>query len=48
MGNGILVIYKGSWPSIYGWNVNFLTSDQIQEYAMCTTLNSTFVKMEKV
>ncbi|MEM4877472.1 MAG: molybdopterin-dependent oxidoreductase, partial [Thermoplasmata archaeon] len=48
VGNGILVIYKGSWPSIYGWNVNFLTSDQIQEYAMCTTLNSTFVKMEKV
>ncbi len=48
VGKNIVVIYRGNWPSINGWNVNFLTHDQVQEYAMGTALNSTFVKVEKV
>lgn len=43
---GVLLIYKGSWPSIYGWNVNFITTDNVQEkYANGTALNSTFVNV---
>jgi len=44
---GVLLIYKGSWPSIYGWNVNFITTDKIQEnYSKGTALNSTFVNIK--
>ncbi|MGC8663014.1 MAG: molybdopterin-dependent oxidoreductase [Thermoplasmata archaeon] len=43
---GVLLIYKGSWPSIYGWNVNFVVSDDVQkDYANGTALNSTFVNI---
>lgn len=43
---GVLLIYKGSWPSIYGWNVNFITTDNVQEkYANGTSLNSTVVNV---
>ncbi|MCI4434568.1 MAG: molybdopterin-dependent oxidoreductase [Thermoplasmata archaeon] len=48
IGRGIVLIYRGSWPSIHGWNVNFLTTDSVQEYSMGASMNSTFVKVEKV
>ncbi len=44
-----IVIYKGSWPSIYGWNVNFLTTDLTQEnYGRVSAVNTTFVQIEKL
>ncbi len=44
-----IVIYKGSWPSIYGWNVNFLTTDTTQEgYGRVSAVNTTFVQVEKL
>ncbi len=44
-----IVIYKGSWPSIYGWNVNYLTTDEVQEqYVRGSAVNTTFVNVEKL
>ncbi len=45
---GTIIIYRGSWPSLHGWNVNYLTTDDVQEYSMGAAMNSTFVKVEKV
>ncbi len=43
---GVLLIYKGSWPSINGWNVNFIVSDDVQkDYGNGTALNSTYVNI---
>ncbi len=45
---GLVVIYKAFWPSLLGWNANFLTPDSGNEgYGGCTTLHTVWVDIER-
>jgi len=46
---GIVLMYKAFWPSLLGWNVNFLTnSDVNKDYGNASVFHSTWVDVRKV
>ena len=46
---GIVLLYKAFWPSLLGWNANYLTPEEKNEkYGKGTTLHSVWVNVEKI
>ncbi|ANF23506.1 molybdopterin-dependent oxidoreductase [Thermococcus piezophilus] len=46
---GVVLLYKAFWPSLLGWNVNFLTSDKtVEKYGNGSAYHSTWVDVRKV
>ncbi len=46
---GVALIYKAFWPSIIGWNANFLTPNSKNEkYGNSTALHTAWVEVERV
>ncbi len=46
---GIVLLYKAFWPSILGWNANYLTTGRKNEkYGGATVLHSVWVDVEKI
>jgi len=40
---GVVLLYKAFWPSILGWNVNFLTTDKkVEKYGKGSAFHSTW------
>ena len=45
---GVVVLYKAFWPKILGWNVNFLTNDEVNgEYGNSSAYHSTWVEVRR-
>lgn len=45
---GVVVLYKAFWPKILGWNVNFLTTDEVDgRYGNSSAYHSTWVEVRK-
>ncbi|AEH24668.1 molybdopterin-dependent oxidoreductase [Pyrococcus yayanosii] len=46
---GVVLLYKAFWPSLLGWNVNFLTSDEtVEKYGNGSAYHSSWVDVRKV
>ncbi|MFA4669006.1 molybdopterin-dependent oxidoreductase [Pyrococcus kukulkanii] len=45
---GVVLLYKAFWPSILGWNVNFLTTDKkVEKYGKGSAFHSTWVEVTR-
>jgi len=45
---GVVVLYKAFWAKLLGWNVNFLTTDEVNEdYGKASAYHSTWVEVKK-
>lgn len=46
---GVVILYKAFWPSLLGWNANFLTTDETaKEYGNASAYHSTWVDVRRV
>lgn len=46
---GVVLLYKAFWPSLLGWNANFLTTDETaKEYGNGSAYHSTWVDVRKM
>jgi len=46
---GVVLMYKAFWPSLLGWNVNFLTNSEVnKDYGNASVFHSTWVDVRKV
>ncbi len=47
--HGVVLLYKAFWPSLLGWNANFLTTDEtVEEYGNGSAYHSTWVEVGKI
>ncbi len=45
---GVVVLYKAFWAKLLGWNVNFLTTDEVNDdYGKASAYHSTWVEVRK-
>lgn len=45
---GVVVLYKAFWTKLLGWNVNFLTTDEVNDdYGKASAYHSTWVEVRK-
>jgi len=46
---GVVLMYKAFWPSLLGWNVNFLTISEVnKDYGNASVFHSTWVDVRKL